>query len=63
MIRQIMLEKKGSHPYRFEQTDSVAEWIEDRARLARAIGLSTKQTDRLLYILDGDEVLALYYSR
>jgi len=62
-MKQIKLERAGKFPYNFEQTDDVSEWIEDRARLARAIGLQTKQTDRMLYVLDKGEVLALYYYR
>jgi len=62
-MKQIKLERAGKFPYNFEQTDDVSEWIEDRARLARAIGLQTKQTDRMLYVLDRGEVLALYYYR
>jgi hypothetical protein len=62
-MKQIKLEKTGKFPYNFEQTDDANEWIEDRARLARAIGLQTKQTERMLYVLDRGEVLALYYYR
>jgi hypothetical protein len=62
-MKQIKLEKTGKFPCNFEQTDDANEWIEDRARLARAIGLQTKQTDRMLYVLDRGEVLALYYYR
>ena len=62
-MKQIKIERAGKFPYNFEQTDDVSEWIEDRARLARAIGLQTKQTDRMLYVLDRGEVLALYYYR
>lgn len=63
MIQQIVLEKKGRHPYNFEKTDDAYEWLQDRGRLARAIGFETKQTDRMLYVLDKGEVLALYYYR
>jgi hypothetical protein len=62
-MKQIKLEISGKHPYNFETTDDASEWIQDRARLARAIGFETKQTDRMLYVLDKGEVLALYYYR
>jgi hypothetical protein len=62
-MKQIKLEMSGKFPYNFETTDDVSEWMQDRARLARAIGFETKQTDRMLYVLDKGEVLALYYYR
>lgn len=62
-MKQIRLEISGKHPYNFEKTDDAYEWLQDRGRLARAIGFETKQTDRMLYVLDKGEVLALYYYR
>lgn len=62
-MKQIRLEISGKHPYNFETTEDAYEWLQDRGRLARAIGFETKQTDRMLYVLDKGEVLALYYYR
>lgn len=39
------------------------EWLDERGRLARAIGFDIKRSGRLLYVLDKEEVLALYYYR
>lgn len=46
-----------------ETAQECERWIEERAMLAKAIGLTTLKAKRMLHILDSKEPLAIYYCR
>lgn len=62
-MKQIMLTTKDKHPYRFEETDDVVEWLEDRQRMLKAVGFKTEITDRnMLFVYDQSDNLKCIYS-
>jgi hypothetical protein len=46
-----------------ENKEEGARWIEERAMLAKVIGLATLKSKHMLHILDSSEPLAIYYCR
>lgn len=48
---------------RVENKAEGERWIEDRAMLAKVIGLATLKSKHMLHILDSKEPLAIYYCR